>query len=498
MGGIKIVLGCIMDINRYFDVTKPIAVYGAGSGGKKTAKILMDLQFEIAAFIDGDRNKWGERIFNVEVYSYEWLLNNDCNIVIASVKEAEIEQTLRMMNLDKRIVLKEAYIMNYLMKHMAELKNIFEGQAKFVGEPQFIISSETGLGRWGVEQYTRTVSEIYKERHIPVTIFTKKNGCRKEELQIRNIIEFEFDSANFYKIIKQEILEIINRLPCVVQENWQSYTLFAAIFAKKLFPGQVILLSMIHNEFQRFQRIVEFLSEEIDYIGAVSNDIVNKIKMNGIIDKDKILYKESPIEAVAVQKRFYEIDKRKPLRIAYGGRITKEQKRTHLIVPLMEKLIEKKVNFQLNMVGDGDYRKELQTEAANRKWGEKYQYLGLLENIKMGEFWNGHDIYINLSDYEGASLAMLEAMAVGCVPIVTKVSGTSEYIEHGVNGFLCNLDCVDEVVENIAKIEADRIVLLQMGNKARKTIADKCSKEAFYNYWVENTKILGKKNVHEV
>lgn len=485
---------CTMDINKHFDITKPIAIYGAGSGGKNTAKILIDLQYEVAAFIDSDSNKWGERIFNVEVHSFEWLLNNNCNIVIASVKEAEIEESICKVNLEKRIVLKEVYIMHYLEKHLAELKNIYKGQGKFVGEPQLILSSETGFGRWGVEQYTRTVSEIYQERNIPVTIFTKARGCSKEELQTKNIVEFEFGSGSYYEIIKQEIVEIINRLPCVIQENWQSYTLFAAIFAKKIFPGQIVLLSMIHNEFQRFQRIAEFLSEEIDYVGAVSKDIVNKISMNGIIDKNKILYKESPIEAVVIQKRYYEIDTKKPLRIAYGGRITKEQKRTHLIVPLIEKLIENKINFQLTMVGNGNYKTELLTEAANRKWGERYQYSGFLENTKMGDFWKSQDIYINLSDYEGASLAMLEAMAVGCVPIVTKVSGTSEYIENGVNGFLCNLDCVDEMVEIIAKIETDRTILSQMGNKARMIIADKCSEEAFYNYWIENTGMFRKEH----
>lgn len=46
----------------------------------------------------------------------------------------------------------------------------------------------------------------------------------------------------------------------------------------------------------------------------------------------------------------------------------------------------------------------------------------------MDAFWKGQDVFVNVSEYEGTSLSMLEAMGYGCVPVVTDVSGAREFI----------------------------------------------------------------------
>lgn len=481
-------MDCISNVN----FTKPIAIYGAGSGGKKVARILIDLQYKIEAFIDSNSKTWGDEIFNIKICSPNWLLQHECNIIIASVKEDEIEEKLCVEKLERNIVLKEVYIMKYFEEHIDELRLRVNQSENIEGVPQMILGSETGFGCWGVEQYTRTISEIYQEHNIPVTIITKMGGCYEEEKQKKNMVELNFDQGNYCSLIKRGVDEILHRRPCVVQDNWQGFTLVAAIIAKKICPEQVTVLSMIHNEFTRFQKIAELLEKDIDYIGAVSRDIVERIISSGRINKEKILYKESPVATILDKDRHYVIERQKPLRIAYGGRITKEQKRTHLIFPLIDKLIERNVSFRLEMAGDGDYREDFLREVNEKNWGERFSYIGLLDNKSMSDFWKEHDIYLNVSAYEGASLAMLEAMGAGCVPIVTKVSGTSEYIKNGWNGFLCHIDCVDEMVDIIEQIEAERASLLTLGTRARQTIAEKCSKEEFCNYWIEHTGILEK------
>ena len=59
------------------------------------------------------------------------------------------------------------------------------------------------------------------------------------------------------------------------------------------------------------------------------------------------------------------------------------------------------------------------------------------------DFLNEQDIYLNFSEYEGTSLTMLEAMASGCVPVVTDVSGVSDFIEDGVNGLVSDIGDLD-------------------------------------------------------
>jgi len=51
------------------------------------------------------------------------------------------------------------------------------------------------------------------------------------------------------------------------------------------------------------------------------------------------------------------------------------------------------------------------------------------------KLWQTADVCVLVSEYEGTSVSMLEAMAAGCVPVVTKVSGTADVIQPGINGF---------------------------------------------------------------
>jgi glycosyltransferase involved in cell wall biosynthesis len=60
----------------------------------------------------------------------------------------------------------------------------------------------------------------------------------------------------------------------------------------------------------------------------------------------------------------------------------------------------------------------------------------LLSTEDLALFYNDKDIFLSASIYEQFSLAAVEAMASGLIPVVTKETGMSRFIEDGVNGFI--------------------------------------------------------------
>lgn len=54
------------------------------------------------------------------------------------------------------------------------------------------------------------------------------------------------------------------------------------------------------------------------------------------------------------------------------------------------------------------------------------------------DFLTKHDIYLSNSSYEPFQIVLVEAMAVGLLPIVTRETGASYLIQDGINGFLYN------------------------------------------------------------
>ena len=80
------------------------------------------------------------------------------------------------------------------------------------------------------------------------------------------------------------------------------------------------------------------------------------------------------------------------------------------------------------------------------------------------------DISLLVSDYEGTSIRMLESMACGCVPLVTRVSGTAAVIRTGSNGFTVPLSDLAGMVAVLKELAADRERLAAVGTEARKTV----------------------------
>lgn len=90
--------------------------------------------------------------------------------------------------------------------------------------------------------------------------------------------------------------------------------------------------------------------------------------------------------------------------------------------------------LHLVIAGTGPYEDRLKTLASGKSSRDKIKFLGQIANVH--ELYQMSDIYVLSSDNEGLSLAFLEALASGLTCVVTKCTGTTEVIEHGVNGFL--------------------------------------------------------------
>jgi hypothetical protein len=85
----------------------------------------------------------------------------------------------------------------------------------------------------------------------------------------------------------------------------------------------------------------------------------------------------------------------------------------------------------------------------------------------MPAIWSAHDVFVQLSDYEGTSVSMLEAMAYGNVPVVTRTSGVKNVVESGENGFVVDIADVGAAADAVSHLAGNRDRLTAMGQRAR-------------------------------
>jgi glycosyltransferase involved in cell wall biosynthesis len=90
---------------------------------------------------------------------------------------------------------------------------------------------------------------------------------------------------------------------------------------------------------------------------------------------------------------------------------------------------------RLRVVGDGPERAKLEDQA---RWtGARVEFVGALPQERVAEEMAAAEILVVPSREEALGLAPLEAMAAGCVPVVSAIGGLAESVTDGVTGFTC-------------------------------------------------------------
>ncbi len=106
----------------------------------------------------------------------------------------------------------------------------------------------------------------------------------------------------------------------------------------------------------------------------------------------------------------------------------------------------------LYIAGEGILEKKLKLLVQNLNLGGNITFLGRISNIELSQqLYNAH-IYISLPVTEGVSASLLEAMACGCIPIVSDLPSNREWINNGVNGVLTKIDKIESVVESFNRL----------------------------------------------
>lgn len=166
-------------------------------------------------------------------------------------------------------------------------------------------------------------------------------------------------------------------------------------------------------------------------------------------------------------ERTYET---KPLRLIYAGRVTQPQKRVWDFVPLLENLLRAKVPFVFDIIGDGDEFAPLRQVMRARIPAANVHFHTRIPHREMAAKWLSHDIFLQVSDFEGTSVSMLEAMAHGAVPVVTAASsGISGVINSQDNGFVVPVGDMAAMAGVIAQLATNHTLMTQVGRSAYRT-----------------------------
>lgn len=156
-----------------------------------------------------------------------------------------------------------------------------------------------------------------------------------------------------------------------------------------------------------------------------------------------------------------------PLRLIFLGRHT-ATKGIHDLILINQILASNNIEVQWTILGNGP-----ETSQLLKQW-EKVDKVTFKHPSALPEILNElllNDILVLPTKFEGLPVSMLEAMSMGCIPIVTNLEGgIQDIVEDGFTGFKCSIDDNFNFAEQIIKLHFDRSLLHNMQHNARKLI----------------------------
>lgn len=160
------------------------------------------------------------------------------------------------------------------------------------------------------------------------------------------------------------------------------------------------------------------------------------------------------------------------LRVIYHGVLNTWQKRILDLPQIIERLLALGVPVELTILGAGPQQDELRSACARYVERGLVHFRGIVPNDEVPGILARHDAYLLTSRFEGMPHAMLEAMAQGCVPVVSDVaSGVGEVIVNDRNGFRVSIGDVAGFADRLAQLARDPALAEQLGREAHATVA---------------------------
>ncbi len=456
-----------------------LILFGAGVYAKKYKALLDYLDMEFNYFTDNDPSKWGMVLYGKKVIAPGELKTfPDCKIIVSSTHEDAIRKQLAGMGMEKNIIGLD------MLYDLCEHKLLKSGRKNFNagGRKTILIDMYEGIGWGGSELWAANLAYGLSKAGSSVILL----GCNEQPE-----LEKEYESMIMRISEKDTIMQMVqlmeDNLPCVFINNFAGCAFMAGALVKKKYTDLIKIVSVIHSDSRSLFDAYMMMGKYTDKIFCVSRQICSHMQELYDFDHASFYVKEQPIETDASWKRTE--NRSGTLRIGYAGRIVRQAKRADLLVGLLDLLEKNRLKYVLQIAGEGECLELIAQYIVKNKLQDRVLTLGRLPKSRMDSFWKNQDVFVNVSEYEGTSLSMLEAMGYGCVPVVTDVSGAREFIGDKKNGYICDVGDIKGIADCITELAKNRELLKTYGDRCRRIVQERCNPVKYIKYWIEE--VLG-------
>ncbi|NHI93111.1 MAG: glycosyltransferase family 4 protein [Candidatus Lokiarchaeota archaeon] len=310
-------------------------------------------------------------------------------------------------------------------------------------------------------------------------IIAKNKNFHFYRTPIPNIPKFKFILKILLNFLTLILIHKKNKLNVIHGHGTLAEGL-STIFFSNIFKIKSVITvhgGGVYSFGKRFPRIVSYILKNANQI-IVTNDFLKK-QVSEFIVSDKnvhiipnsvLIDRFKPLNKIKILESNFPNLKNKFILLTVAR--LEKIKNIEFLIELVKSLEKSIPNMKLLIIGKGNLKKYLEKKVQKLGISSKIHFLGEINHIELPIYYNIADVFILLSRMEGQGLAILEAMACGCMVIASKIGGIKNSIENGLNGFLVNFENRREIEKLIKKIQQNQVNINEIKKNARNKILD--------------------------
>ena len=351
------------------------------------------------------------------------------------------------------------------------------------------------LNSGGAERFVVDLcNQMAKDGH-DVTLLTMKNfsisnfGFYKDELNDNvkqlNLGMGKFGLSTFYKLYK-----VIRRTECDIVHFHLTAMYFGVLAV--LFDRKKKYIVTSHNQADKERDRAKFrflvkkscLKMNLLHQVAISHQNAESIKEVFGVVPIRLIYNGRAVASITnkydeVKNEIKQYKSHPTTNVFTIIARCNPQKNIPRLIKCFNKLIDEGKDVVLLVIGNGyDSPKILPViKLANKH----IHFLGQRHNVV--DYLACSDFFTLSSDYEGMPITLIEALACGCIPVGTPVSGFNDIIEDGKNGFIAEAisdesyyNTLKRAIDNRKDISTDSLKAIYRDNLSMECCAKKYEK----------------------
>lgn len=321
------------------------------------------------------------------------------------------------------------------------------------------------LGRGGAEtMLVRVIKELPEYEHVVVTLFSENHfgeelKCDKLiSLNLKSITSIPFAVFKFKKLAKHEQPDIVH-----------THLFWPTSIARLCVPKKIPLITTIHAFIATAVEYKKWYIRFIDKCTYRFRKNIIIVVAKGALQEYFSFLKLKPYKAYALYT-FVDIGRfnsnvpvvkqsSETFRLVSVGALRTQKNYIYLVKAFS--LIKDK-NIELHIYGTGDLKEMLQKSIDET--GAKIILKGEVNNIQ--EIIPQYDLYVMSSTFEGFSLSVLEAMAMGMPLLLSDIASFREQCENTAEYFsLSDVNDFNSQLLQLSQKSSEELVA--MGQKAK-------------------------------